>query len=167
MDQKKPTASKWTDRSNLRTRDDIEMRIRQLTAHLVELPSGERDEATVTEVEVLAAAAFLDPVATTPRGEMPLSRALLAFSNSPTSDFKRIFVVGDYGRDFDQAYGLAREVVGKNVAFALMEDVLTETGDPIKASMLVIERMISPASRFRKYAAKPPSAPGDHHPALA
>jgi hypothetical protein len=164
MDQKKPTMSKWTDRSELKTREGIERRIRELTARLVELPPEERDEAAVTEVEVLTAAAFLDPVAKTPRGEMPLSRALLAFNNSSTADFKRVFVVGDYGRDFDQAYGLAREVVGKNVAFALMEDVLTETGDVIKASMLVIERMISPASRYRKYARTPP-APDGHQAA--
>lgn len=166
MDQKKPTTSQWVDRSALKTRDDIELRIRELTARLVELPPEERDDASVTEVEVLAAAALLDPVAKTPRGEMPLSRALLTFSNSPTSHFKSVFVVGDYGRDFDQAYGLAREVVGNDVAFALMEDVLTETGDVIKASMLVIERMVSPASRYRKYA-RPPAAFAERRPSLA
>lgn len=157
MEDKNASTPQRTDRRALRTMDDIEMRIRELTAQIVDTPAEERDEAAITEIEVLAAAAFLDPIASTPRGEMPLSHALVEFSNAPTADFKRDFVVGDYGRDFDQAYEFARKVVGKNVAFDLMEDVLTKTGNPSKASILVIERMVSPDSPYRKFA-KPPSA---------
>lgn len=166
MEHKNASMPQSTDPRVIRTMDDIAKRIRELTAQIVDTPSEERNEEVITEIEVLAAAAFLDPVASTSRGEMSLSRALVAFSNSPTSDFKRDFVVGDYGRDFDQAYGLARKVVGNNVAFDLMEDVLTKTGDPSKASILVIERMISPDSPYHKFA-RPPATHSELPSALA
>ncbi len=167
MDQMKPSAPKWTDRSTLATVDGIETRIRELTGRFVDLPKNQRDDNLATEVEVLVAAAFIDPVAHTRRGEMPLSRALLTFHNSTSSDFKKAFGIDDYARDFDKAYELAIGIVGKNVAFAMMEDVLRETDDAGLAAMLVIERMVSPTSRYRRYARPPVEAMAAMQPALA
>ena len=94
MEDKNASTPQRTDRRALRTMDDIEMRIRELTAQIVDTPAEERDEAAITEIEVLAAAAFLDPIASTPRGEMPLSHALVEFSNAPTAA-GRLLVFGD------------------------------------------------------------------------
>jgi hypothetical protein len=163
MDQMKPSASQWTDRSALATVDGIERRIRELTGRFADGPTEQRNDALAEEVEVLVAAAFIDPVARTRRGDMPLSRALVTFQNSPPSDFKKVFGVDDYARDFDKAYELAIEVVGKNVALAMMEDVLRDTGDAKTASMLVIERMVSPTSRYRRFARAPERAAAPEH----
>jgi hypothetical protein len=157
MEHTKPTAPRRFDRDELATQDGIERRIRELTADFAAVPAGER-EAVATEVEVLVAAAFMDPVAATPRGEMALSRALLAFRNSSYSEFKRVFSIGDWARDFDSAYDMAIDIMGTDVAFVLMEDVLIQTGEPDEAAMLVVERMVSPKSRYRKYARTPAAA---------
>lgn len=148
---KTTAAPACTGRSALRSRTDIETRVIELSSAYAAQAPALRDEATATEIEVLAAAVLLDPVAPTPGGEiMPLSRALTAL-DLPSAVLKQMFSVVGYARDFDDAYDLAREVLGHDVAFILMEDVLTETEDHVMAANLAIHRMVCPTSRYRKY----------------
>ena len=131
--------------ANLKTREDFERRLREL----VELyEDGEYSERMLDEADVLAAAAWIDPVSETRRGRMHLSQALATFSNTTPAEFKRVFDVPDLSRNFDINYDLVRKVAGRNVGMAIMKDVLTETGHIGTVCMRALGRLVSPASRY-------------------